>query len=792
MRFKKHLLAIIFLLNTSLLIGQEFTQIIRGKIVDESTQSALVGATVQLLDTDYAVTTDDAGKFRLENIPVGRYQLVVNYLGYKKVRIPEVLVETGKEVIRNIELQESIAELDEVVVRAERERVIHPVSTRTITVEETRRFPATFFDPARLAASYAGVINANDQANALIIRGNSPASLSWQIAGAEIVNPNHTPNAGTFSDRPTFNGGGVNILSAQMLDNSTLLTGAFPVQYGNALSGVLDMNFRAGNNEKYEFTGQAGLIGIDLAAEGPLRQNSEASFLINYRYSTIGLLGTLGVPLGDEEINFQDLSFNLHLPTSKAGDFNIFGMGGKSENIFAAQRDTSIWEEAKDRMDINFASKMGALGMAHRVNLTSWLRWNSTYVYSGTENIRTSDRLTNNLELLLEDTDDVTDTKSSLLTQLTIRPNVRQEFSVGTTFLEQDFDSYSVAQESDSLQLAVNFYQQSLRILRPFINWRSHITDKLLINVGLTDQIYFYDGIFLSDKTLGSTFYPGQVLHSIEPRLSIKYQLSTGQSLSMAYGKHSQFQSPYRRIGVLRQGIASGDDPIFNRADHLVLRYEKELNYSTRWSAEAYWQHLDFEPFIPVNNELVQQIDRSGLIHYPTQGTNYGLELSLQKYITSDFYYLLNASLYSATFENEAGIKNNSRYNSNYAFNATAGKEWQRQKEKRITIFGVNARFNYRGGFRQTPINLERSSDLGYTFYTDQVFSEQQADFYKLDIQVYWKRNKTKYSNTLALDIQNVTNRKNVAFDYYDIQQQKVITKYQLGIIPIISYRIEF
>ncbi|MFK7932275.1 MAG: carboxypeptidase-like regulatory domain-containing protein, partial [Saprospiraceae bacterium] len=238
------ILLLSFLANVTVLNAQDYTQVVRGRVVDATTQAGLIGATVQLGETELATTTDDGGHYRFENVPVGRYQLVINYLGYEKIRILELLVETGKEVVRNVELQPTSAELTEVVVRAERERVIHPVSTRTITVEETRRFPATFFDPARLAASYAGVVNANDQANALIIRGNSPASNNWQIAGAEIVNPNHTPNAGTFSDRPTFTGGGVNILSAQMLDNSTLLTGAFPVQYGNALGGILDMNFR--------------------------------------------------------------------------------------------------------------------------------------------------------------------------------------------------------------------------------------------------------------------------------------------------------------------------------------------------------------------------------------------------------------------------------------------------------------------------------------------------------------------------------------------------------------------
>ena len=774
------------------LIAQQFTQTLRGSVTDATNHNPLTGATIQLAATDYATTTNQLGAYRLENIPVGRYQLVVNYLGYEQLRIAEVLLETGKEVIYNVELRPAAAELTEVVVRADRERVVHPVSIRTITVEETRRFPATFFDPARLATAYAGVVNANDQANGLIIRGNAPTSINWQIAGAEIVNPNHTPNAGTFSDRPTFNGGGVNILSAQLLDNSTLLTGAFPVQYGNALAGILDMNFRAGNNERYEFTGQLGLIGIDLAAEGPFNKTADASFLVNYRYSTIGLLGALGVPLGDEEINFQDVAFNVVLPAGRVGDFTLFGMGGQSENIFAAERDTAVWEETKDRLDIDFDSKMGAIGGTHRVNLTAQLDWNTTYVYSATENQRFSSRLTDSLTLLPLDTDESTDRKSSLFTQLTFRPDTRQVFQLGTTFLDQNYENYSVSEASDLTRIKVDFYEPRLRILRPFISWRGQITDRLTATLGLTDQIFFFDAIYLNDTDFHSDFYVGETIHSIEPRLALDYQFDAQRHLSLAYGRHSQFQSPYRRTGVLRVGTTPGEDPVFNRANHVVLGYRQQLNTTTQLGVEAYWQGLAVEPFVPLDNELVEKLRAGGLVDYPQSGTNYGLEISLQKYLTSSFYYLANTSLYSATFRAENGEKRNSRYNGNYILNLTAGKEWKKEKKNRIAIFGLNARFNYRGGFRQTPINLAQSRATGYTFYTDDLFTERQSDFYKLDLRLYWKKNKLKHNSTLALDIQNVTNRQNVAFNFYDAQQNRVVTKFQLGIIPILNYRIEF
>ncbi|MEZ4901204.1 MAG: TonB-dependent receptor plug domain-containing protein [Spirosomataceae bacterium] len=136
------------------------------------------------------------------------------------------------------------------------------VSARTFSVEETQRYAAAINDPARMATAYAGVITADDGGNNIVIRGNSPNGLLWRMEGVEIPNPNHFSSLGAA-------GGGVSILSAQVLTNSDFMTGAFPAEYGNALSGVFDLKLRKGNNQKHEYTFQAGLLGLDVAAEGP-------------------------------------------------------------------------------------------------------------------------------------------------------------------------------------------------------------------------------------------------------------------------------------------------------------------------------------------------------------------------------------------------------------------------------------------------------------------------------------------------------------------------------------------
>lgn len=219
---------------------------------------------------------------------------------------------SAKEVYLEIALQESVNELSEVVVRAHnRNEAMNKMAVagaRMLSVEEASRYAGGFDDPARLVASFAGVTPSVSN-NGISIHGNAPHLLQWRLEDVEIPNPNH------FADIATLGGGILSSLSAQVLGNSDFFTGAFPAEYGNAVSGVFDMKLRNGNNQRNENTFQVGIMGIDFASEGPLSKKHKASYIFNYRYSTTGLLN---VDLGGK-MDYQDLNFKLNFPTRHAG-----------------------------------------------------------------------------------------------------------------------------------------------------------------------------------------------------------------------------------------------------------------------------------------------------------------------------------------------------------------------------------------------------------------------------------------------------------------------------------------
>jgi hypothetical protein len=235
------------------------------------------------------------------------------------------------------------------------------VSARAFTVEETQKYAAAVNDPLRMATGFAGVMAADDDNNSIVIRGNSPAGLLWRMEGVDIPNPNHFSNAGT-------SGGGISILSSQLLSNSDFITGAFAAEYGNALSGVFDLKLRKGNNERKEYSLQAGVLGLNAAAEGPISAFYKGSYLVNYRYSTLSLLNKVGVLDDGSVTNFQDLSYNIHLPTKKMDDFTIFGFGGLSNDTFNAKKDSATWKESGDRDISKFVSNNYQTGLIPVLN----------------------------------------------------------------------------------------------------------------------------------------------------------------------------------------------------------------------------------------------------------------------------------------------------------------------------------------------------------------------------------------------------------------------------------------
>lgn len=246
-------------------------------------------------------------------------QLTYNRLS-SSTNVMEIVVTSSKEVTLTISLEEESHTLSEVVIypQTNKDMPLNKMALtggRLISMEEAGRFANGFDDPARLASAFAGVAG-DVGTNAIAIRGNSPQYTQWRMEGVEIPNPTH------FADLSGLGGGIFSALSSQVMGNSDFYNGGMPAEYQNALSGVFDIYMRSGNTQQHEHTFQAGLLGFDIASEGPINKKQGSSYIFNYRLSNTSLATG-----GETTLKYQDLSFKLNLPTHKAGTFSVWGLG---------------------------------------------------------------------------------------------------------------------------------------------------------------------------------------------------------------------------------------------------------------------------------------------------------------------------------------------------------------------------------------------------------------------------------------------------------------------------------
>lgn len=783
-------LFIILCMTIVVIHAQEYTQTVKGKITDADSRVTLPGATVILVGSDPLIgaVTDMDGNFKLEKVPVGRQDFMVTFIGYEDVYVNDVVVSTGREVMLNVMIKESVTNLAEVTVTAKLEKSeainqMATVSSTQITVEETSRIAAGINDPGRTAQSVAGVSSADDEGNELVIRGNSPRGMLWRMEGIEIPNPNH------FTNGEGSSGGGVSALSTQVLANSDFFTGAFPAEYGNAISGVFDLNLRKGNSEKREYALQLGIMGAQAALEGPFKKGSEASYLFNYRYSTLSLLSKAGIDIsgGDIAPEWQDLSFKVYLPTKKFGRFSIWGLGGISSAGSTVVQDTSLWKYRGDAYEDTEDHTLGIVGITNNYLFHNNKTYLKTVVsFSHTDDNAIVDSMDYNFTPSIVEESDFIYNSFIISSFVNHKFNSKNLMRVGAIYQNKGFNSKMQQLDYDTkiVETLVND-EGSTNVAESYIQWQHRINNDLEI----------ISGVHATYLALNNDY-------AIEPRLGARWRISQKSTLNFGAGLHSRIEpiSIYLAEKKLADGsiIQPNKELKLTKAAHLVLGYNWNFANDFRLKSEVYYQHLYNVPVQPddTTNTISALNFSSGytnenLVNEGT-GRNYGVEITLEKFFSHNWYMLSTASIFQSKYTMPDGIERNTRYNSNYVLNFVAGKEFT-VGQSRQNVIGTNIRTIWRGGYRTVPVDLDASiaQDEDVRIYS-QAFETRSPDYFRTDIGVSFRKNNPSWSWVLSLDIQNVTNRLNIYNEYYSNETDNLEYVYMNGLIPILNYRIEF
>ena len=786
----KTVLFILLITMFSLPSFAQSSQTVRGRIVDEITYNPIPGVNVGIVGTAFGSSTDAEGYYKIPAVPTGRQTIKITCIGYQPQQMKDVIISAGKEMILNITLVEDVKELAEVVVNFDRKNdklltvnEMSLISSRAFNSQDTKKFAGALGDPARMVANYAGVVGANDSRNDIVVRGNSPLGSLWQLEGINIPNPNHF---GTL----VSTGGPVSMLNNNNIDKSDFLTGAFSAQYGNATSSVFDISLRNGNDEKREIVAQTGINGLEIGAEGPFSKNSKSSYIVNFRYSTLSLFKKLGVDIGTGGGTpiYQDLNFKLNFILSKASTLSVFGIAGRSnvdflgDNVDTTRRGFYLGDENANTRVV-FRPFIGGVVFTNKISkkiLTKFtLGFSSTYQSLQGDSISYIDRtkVFANREGSLETQKYTVDWK------LHYKMNPKNSFSVGANI---DFINFSLFNRRTYKTYSKTFVdgKDNTALIQGFSQWKHRFNDKITMVTGLHTQTL----------TLNNSF-------AIEPRFALNYQINPNSALSFGYGMHNQMQNitAYYIPTPAKDGmpIYTNKNLEFTKSQHFIVGLERNISTNLRLKVESYYQSISN---VPVEQRLSSYstlnsgatfltFENDSLVNKGT-GTNYGLEITLERFFDKGLYFLLTTSLFDATYTGSDGVKRNTTFNNKYVFNALAGKEFKIGKNK---TFNLNFKMSMAGGKYLTPLDLKASQRSKDGVYDDtKAFSEKQTNYFRIDLKPSYRREYKSSTLELSVDVQNILNYKNIFVQAYNPRTNTVSTEYQQGFLPVPSVRYTF
>lgn len=751
----------------------KITQKLRGRIYDKLTGFPLPFASVIILDDPKkGVFSDESGHFEFTDLPIGRYDLKVLFMGYESFIYREVVLTSAKIPFVEIPLTVSLFQLNEIVIESQtnKDQTLNPMvfaGGRMFSVEETSRYAGGFDDPARLVTSFAGVAGGMGD-NSVIVHGNAPHLLQWRLEGMEIGNPNH------FADLTTMGGGIFSSLSSNVLGNSDFLTGAYPAEYNNAFSGIFDMKLRNGNNQRYESSLQTSLIGLDLASEGPLGKKGKASYLFNYRNATFAFIRKF---IPDMEINnfgYQDLAFKLHLPAGK-GIFSIWGLGLMDENYEKFNRYSSEWSsENSYKINLTGNQYMASGGIVHSYLCSDKISAKTSLgvVYSKNNLEPDSIQMLEipNLNLLSRSFN------VNAATQLNYKINARHINKSGITWTSM-FYNFLYDEFVSSTEIIQGKIHGHTGTLSAFSNSLINLNEAIKVNIGINGQI------FLLNKN-----------RVLEPRLAIDYVLKQNHSIAFAYGLHSRLER-LTTYFIEEENVFSNKKLDFIKSHQFVLSYKWKISESKIMKIEPYFHYLYNIPMIS-GTSYSSLNGLSFLINVPLanegKGINKGVDLTFERHMSKGYYFLLTGSLFDSKYCGKDRHWFNTRYNYRFLFNFLGGKEWIFGNNKQHML-SANAKLMVSGGDRYTPVNEEESLLTGsLVTYNDKMYESQFNPKLKGDMTLNYALNQKSIVHEISFKILNITGIKEYYRHRYDPETGSIVKDEAKIILPNLSYKISF
>jgi hypothetical protein len=731
-------IASVFLLFSSLAMAQ--TGVIRGTVKNAINNEALPTVTVLLQGTTIGVLTDFDGKYSIEKLKPGFYNVEFKFIGFKSKVVYEVQVTNSKPAIIDAELEEESKNIAEVEIKASTfyKPQESPVSLRTIGVSEIKRNPGGNRDISKVIQSLPGVASTVTFRNDIIIRGGAPNENKFYLDGIEIPNINHFATQGST-------GGPVGLINVDFVKEVDFYSGAFPTNRGNALSSVFDFKFKEGRTDRVGASLTLGSSDLATVIEGPI--NKKTTFIASYRRSYLQFLfKALELSFLPE---YNDFQFKVKTKIDDKNELTILGIGALDD--FSLNLDANETEDQKYQLQIlpvfgqsNYT--IGANYKRYRANGFSTLVISRNYLNNTTEKYPDNDETK---PILLQYSSKEIENKlrlenTNLMKGYKLNYGISIESATYTndTYNNTPFGIIDYASELNFFRYA--FFAQSSK---------GYFKERLQLSLGLRADANTYSSRM------------NNLLEQLSPRFSASYAINDKISVNGNIGKY--YQTPaYTVLGYRNTAgdlVNTNVKYISNNQSVLGIEYNTLSNL--RFTLEGFYKVYENYPMIVTNGDTIPLANLGtdfGVVGDKpvaalTKGRSYGLEFLAQQKLQKGFYGIVAFTLVRSEFQNKREEYIASSWDNRYILSLTGGKIFKKNWE-------VGAKLRFSGGAPYTPIDLANSSTIsnydlnpqGSLDYT-QLNANRLGTFYQLDVRVDKKYNFKNVAFNIFLDIQNLT-----------------------------------
>ncbi len=747
---------------TLLLLGSTNAQVvIQGKVVDVSSRKPLSGAKIQLDKQEALATTGADGAFEVKGIEPGYHTITVTVDGYESESSSELLFTYDKSPYILLELTSLASGVGEVSIRKtsiQKREAESPVSSQKLSIREIERNPGGNRDISKIIQSLPGVVSVPGFRNDVVIRGGAPSENKFYLDGIEIPIINHFQTQGST-------GGPVGLLNVNFIKEVNFYTGAFPVNFANGLSSVLDFRQMDGNANKAKYRFTLGSSDVGFTADGPM--GKKATYIFSARQSYLqGLFSVLGLPFLP---NFIDYQAKVKVKLNDKDDISFLMVGA----VDFFRLNLKVNDNITDSLQLK--SNKYILGY-----LPVYRQWNYTFgtVYthygkgSKTQYFLSRNMLNNTSYKYRNNDESTEDNRIFTYNSIEEENKLRVENS-------RSLNRWKVLTGAgvEYVQFGVD---NKAKILIPGAPGTAGIVKDIAFNSQL--NLAKYSGFVrayrnvMGNGTLsfagrldGNTFNKEMQNVLNQPTASVSASLPTkvdGLFFNANVGQFTQLPS-YTILGYRN---AAGELDNLNRVKYIRnrmvaagLQYNKVKD--TRITLEGFYKKYANYPlalndsiclgnlgtdFAVVGNEPVSSV---------CDGRAYGMEFLIQKRSRSGLYGILAYTLSWSEFNDKNGKAVNSAWDSRHTLSLVGGMKLKRNWE-------MGAKFRMASGRPYTPYDVQRSLvkgnwDVKGVALNDysRLNAERLGTFSQLDIRVdkvwYFKRS----SLNLYIDIQNFLNK---------------------------------